>query len=575
MADADTPALARDAAERIRRGFDRYLDAFLEVTARAQRRFETQDWLAAQADAHERLELYARVIDGVVAEVRSLLGAGAEEPATWTAMRGAFSPLIAGHPAMEIAETFFNSVTRRVFHTIGTNPAIEYLDFRFERASGHSLPAPGRTFAAVPDVASAVHTLLAACAFRAPWRDVQGDAARAAARIERAWTEGDAPFAIEVLEVLDPVLYRRKGAYLVGRVRGGGRVMPVVLALVHGADGIAVDAVLVTEDEASIVFSFTRSHFQAVVRRPAETIAFLRSLMPMKPVGELYNALGFHKHGKTEFWRQVQRHLARTDELIVRAAGSRGMVMEVFTLPTLDVVFKVIKDTFPPPKQVTGDEVKRRYRMVFAHDRAGRLVDAQLFEGLSFPLARFSRTLLEELLASASRSVRVDGDQVAIRHCYAERRVRPLDVHLQDAGVDEAKRVALDYGQTIRDLAVTGVFAGDLLLKNFGVTRHGRVVFYDYDELRLLEECRFRDVPAARTDEDELMDEPWFTVGPDDVFPTELARFVPFSGAVREAFLAAHGCLYDPAWWRGLQERRAAGELADIYPYVEERRLSR
>jgi isocitrate dehydrogenase kinase/phosphatase len=567
------PRLAARAAGIVHEGFGRYLRAFLDITARAQVRFETRAWAAGQADAHERLDLYAAVIDATVAAVRDGLGAAAAEPSVWTAMREEHSRLVVGHPAMEIAETFFNSVTRRIFRTVGTNPAIEYLDFRFERLPGpHPAPA-GRRHPAEPDTVAAVRAALEACGFSAPWADLAGDAARAGGRIARAWAAGGAPHAIEALEVLEPVFYRRKGAYLVGRLRGGNRVMPVVLALVHRDRGIAVDAVLLTEDEVSIVFSFTRSYFLAAVTHPAATIAFLRSLMPVKPVGELYNALGFHKHGKTEFWRHVQRHLARTDEKIVRAPGARGMVMEVFTLPSLDVVFKVIRDVFPPPKQVSADEVKRRYQMVFAHDRAGRLVDAQLFEGISFPRARFSRSFLAELLESASRSVRVEGDEVVVRHCYAERRVKPLDLFLADAEPDEALHAALDYGQTIRDLALTGVFAGDLLLKNFGVTRHGRVVFYDYDELRLLEECRFRDVPPARNDEDELMDEPYFAVGPDDVFPAELARFIPFSGGVRDAYLAAHACVYDPAWWRGLQERRAAGELADIYPYAEERRL--
>ena len=567
--------LAEAAAILVRQGFERYLRAFLEMTHRAKLRFETRDWVGGQADAHERLDLYGAAIDAVVEEVRSCLGAAAEDPAVWTAMRAEHSRLVVGHPAMEIAESFFNSVTRRIFRTVGTNPAIEYLDFRFERLSGALVTVPGRKYPAQPDTAAAVAALLADCGFAAPWADLAGDARLAARRIEHEWAAGGAPLAIEDLEVLEPVFYRRKGAYLVGRVRGGDRVMPVVLALVHADRGITVDAVLLSEDEVSIVFSFTRSYFQAAVRSPAETIAFLRSLMPVKPVGELYNALGFHKHGKTEFWRHVQRHLSRTDEKIVRTTGARGMVMEVFTLPSLDVVVKVIKDSFPPPKQVTADEVKWRYQLVFAHDRAGRLVDAQLFEGISFPRARFSRTLLAELLESAGRSVRVEGEQVVIRHCYAERRVKPLDVFLADAEPDEALHAALGYGQTIRDLALTGVFAGDLLLKNFGVTRHGRVVFYDYDELRLLEECRFRDVPPSRNDEDELMDEPWFAVGPDDVFPAELARFIPFSGGTRDAYLAAHGCLYDPAWWRGLQEGRAAGDLADIYPYGEERRLQR
>jgi isocitrate dehydrogenase kinase/phosphatase len=322
-----------------------------------------------------------------------------------------------------------------------------------------------------------------------------------------------------------------------------------------------------------MVFSFTRSYFHADVPRPAEVIDFLRSLLPVKPIGELYNALGYHKHGKTELYRDLQRHLLRSDERFDRAPGASGMVMAVFALPSFDVVFKVIRDTFAPPKQTTRAEVERRYELVAQHDRAGRLVDAQGFEGLAFPRARFNRALLTELLDTASRSVRLDGDQVVIGHLYTERRVKPLDVYLEEADEGMALRAALDYGQALRDLAATGVFPGDLLLKNFGVTRHGRVVFYDYDELLPLSECRFRELPEPRTPEEELADEPWFAVGPGDVFPEELRRFVPFTGAARQVLLDAHGCLFDPAYWREMQARLAAGEIVDVFPYDAERRL--
>jgi isocitrate dehydrogenase kinase/phosphatase len=567
------PEQAAMAAAVIRRAFDRYSREFRDITRRAQARFETRDWLGAQADSRERLALYERVIQDALGELRTQIGTRERDVGLWTEMRTAFSVSVVGHPASEIAETFFNSVTRRVFNTVGTNPDLEYLDFRFERVPGPMHSVPFRSVSATPDTAAAIRALLSAYPFRPGYADAERDAAIVAAEIEHAWAAGGAPLGPESIDVLEPVFYRRKGAYLVGRVRGGDRAMPLVLALVHEDDGVAMDAVLHTEDDVSIAFSFTRSYFLADVRHPADTIAFLRSLMPLKPVSELYTALGFHKHGKTEFYRTLQRHLARTRERFERTPGARGMVMEVFALPTLDVAFKVIRDRYALPKQTTRDEVKRRYRMVFAHDRAGRLVDAQAFKGLAFPVHRFSEALLAELVELAPSCVRAKDGTVVIDHLYAERRVRPLDLYMQEAGPGSAMEAALDYGQAIRDLAATGIFAGDLMLKNFGVTRHGRVVFYDYDELRFLSECRFRDLPEPRTPEEELSDEPWYAVGPDDVFPEELGRFVPFNGPVRDAFLAAHGCLYDPGYWRELQRRQAAGEVVDIYPYSETRRL--
>jgi isocitrate dehydrogenase kinase/phosphatase len=557
-------------AEAVLHGFESYHAAFLAVTRRAGQRFAGRDWVGLQRDALERLALYEINVQAVVARVREALGPRERDDSVWTGLRDIHSQMIIGHPAAELAETFFNSVTRRVFRTVGVNPAVEYLDFTFERVPQ---PArPWRVYGLAAGVEPGVRAALADYRL-APFRDLAGDANRVAGEIERAWQAGGAPVPLEALEMLEPVFYRRKAAYLVGRGRGGNRVMPLVLALVHERDGAAVDAALLAEAEVSIVFSFTRSYFHADVARPAEAIDFLRSLVPVKPVSELYNALGHDKHGKTELYREVRRHLARTDERFERAAGTRGLVMEVFTLPSFDVVFKVIRDSFPPPKQTTPEEVKRRYQMVFAHDRAGRLVEAHAFEGLSFPRARFSRRLLDELVENAGRSVHPRGDEVVIDHVYTERRVRPLDLYLREADEEAALHAALDYGQTIRDLAATGIFPGDLLLKNFGVTRHGRVVFYDYDELRLLTECDFRTLPTPRLDEDELAAEPWFHVGPNDVFPEELGRFVPFDGRRREAFLAAHRALYTPAFWRDLQARHAAGEMMDIFPYPEERRL--
>ena len=565
--------VAEEAAAAVRGGFDAYHEGFLAISRRARQRFEAADWAGLMADSRERLDLYPAVLRRVLDDIRASLGARAQSAPLWTAARSTYSESLAGHPGAEIAETFFNSVTRRVLGTVGVNPSAEFLDFQFARVPGPLAHPALHVRSVAAGLAEAVAGLLREVGFGVPFENAAGDAALVAGRIEAQWVAGGAPAAIDGIELLDPVFFRRKGAYVIGRVVGGNRAMPLLLPIVHGPRGLRVDAVLLTEEDASIVFSFTRSYFHADVAYPAEVIAFLRVLMPAKPVAELYAALGYHRHGKTEFYRDLQRHLARTDERFDIAPGAPGMVMVVFAMPGYDVVFKVIRDHFVPPKQTTPSEVRRRYDLVFAHDRAGRLVDAQEFEGLAFPRARFTRRLLDVLTATAGRTARVEGDTVAIGHLYTERRVRPLNLYLEDADPADARRAALDYGQAIRDLAATNVFPGDLLLKNFGVTRHGRVVFYDYDELRLLSECRFRALPPPRYPEDEMSDEPWFHVGPNDVFPEDLGRFIPFAEPLRQAYLAAHGALYQPAFWQDLQTRSAAGEVLDIYPYRPERRL--
>jgi isocitrate dehydrogenase kinase/phosphatase len=568
-------AAAARVSEAVWHAFEGYQAAFVEITRRAPARFDAGDWRGMQADAVERLDLYPRVLRDLVALLTAGLGAAGRDAAVWRAARARYAAAIAGHPAAEIAETFFNSVTRRLLHTVGVNPAVEFLDFRLARVRRPPGAPAVQSHRVAGTLADAVRTILETRGLGTPLEDPVRDAGLLAARMAAQWGAEDAPLPIREIQLLEPVFFRRKGAYLVGRAVGGERAMPLAIALVHGAGGIRADAVLTTEDDVSILFSFTRSDFHADVASPAAAITFLRALMPRKPVAELYTAIGHHRHGKTEFYRDLRRHLLHSHERFDFAPGAPGMVMIVFAMPGHDVVFKVIRDSFPPPKQTTPDEVKRRYQLVFAHDRAGRLVEAQQFEGLAFPEARFAPGLLAELKAQAGRTVRCSGTEVTIAHLYTERRVRPLDLYLADVGPDEARQAVLDCGQAVRDLAATNVFPGDILPKNFGVTRHGRLVFYDYDELRLLSECRFREYPEPRFPEDELAEEPWFHVGPNDIFPAHLGRFVPFAGSLGEAFLAAHGDLYTVEFWRDLQERNAAGEVVDIYPYPEERRLAR
>src|SRR6185503_2509662 len=109
---------------------------------------------------------------------------------------------------------------------------------------------------------------------------------------------------------------------------------------------------------------------------------------------------------------------------------------------------------------------------------------------------------------------------------YTERRMTPLNLYLREVDSRHAQDAIVDYGEAIKDLARTNIFPGDMLLKNFGVTRHRRVIFYDYDELCLLTTCHFRDLPAARDDLEETGAEPWYYVGPHDIFPEEFLTFL-------------------------------------------------
>ena len=337
---------------------------------------------------------------------------------------------------------------------------------------------------------------------------------------------------------------------------------------------MVVDAVLTRPEDLRVLFSFTRSYFHVDTGRPYDLVRFLRSLMPGKRPAELYIATGYNKHGKTELYRDLLHHLERSAGKFVAARGKKGLVMIVFTMPGHDLVFKVIRDRFPPQKRTTRKRVMDSYRLVFNHDRAGRLIDAQEFEHLAFARDRFSADLLDELTAEASETIRIAGDTVIVSHVYVERRVIPLDIYIREANEEAVRRAVIDYGQCIKDLAAANIFAGDLLLKNFGVTRHGRVVFYDYDELTDLLVCNFRRIPQPIHPEDELSDEPWYSIGPDDVFPEEFRRFLGLRSPMKEAFEEQHSDIFDTSLWQGLQESIKAGEIVEVTPYSESDRVT-
>jgi isocitrate dehydrogenase kinase/phosphatase len=557
-------ARAVRAAAAIFAAFEDYNDSFRSITRRAQRRFEAREWQLGQRDAVERIELYDHRVERCLAGLVGTLGRHIAEEATWSATRTEFARLTADCPDRQFHATFFNSLTRKVFATVGVNSTVEFV-----ADDGEPRPesAPVAEIGLQEGLVAGLESLLA----NLPWAGRFHDAARSArfiaAEIEAVLQVRGLAGQLARLEVLEPLFYRATRAYVVGRISGRGWSFPLVIACAHPESGIVADTVMISDYELRPLFGFSRSYFHADLAVVEPVVRWLCSIMPGKPVDELYTVLGRAKQGKTERYRSLFRHLAASTDQFVHAEGIPGMVMVVFTLNSSELVFKVIRDHFAYPKTSSREEVMEKYRFVFRHDRVGRLVDAQEFRRLRFPRRRFAPELLDELLNSAANTCRLDGDDLIIDLCYLERRLKPLDVYLREAEPAAARRAIRDYGQAIRDLALSNVFPGDLLLKNFGVSRHGRVIFYDYDELCLVTECRFRDLPAARDDDDELRAEPWFYVGPEDVFPAQFLEFLGLRGELRDEFLQYHAALLDADYWRRLKAAHAAEEHLEIVPY--------
>ncbi len=560
-------------AHAIHAACDAFQHQFKAITRRARGRFARRDWHGMQTDAAERLDLYKQVVDQTVAEVHRLLDDRVVDKLVWVSMKAVYSGLIAERDDWEIAETFFNSITRRIFATVGVDNQIEFVDTDFETPPTQACQQVYRTYNRIPRTSTLIESILASYRFEATYDDLPRDVRCAAARIDDYLQTLGAHCRPLRAEMITVVFYRNKGAYLVGRIASGEQVIPLVLALLNTPQGVIIDAVLLREREVSILFSFTRSYFHVEVDRPYDLVRFLRSMMPRKRIAELYIAIGYHKHGKTELHRDLLHHLAASDDQFEIARGQRGMVMAVFTMPSYDVVFKVIKDRFDSPKNTTRQAVMEKYHLVFKHDRAGRLVDAQEFEHLQFDRRRFSDALLEHLQRVAAQSVLVEAEHVMFKHAYVERRVTPLNLYVREADADAARAAVEDYGYALKDLAATNIFPGDILLKNFGVTRQGRVVFYDYDELCLLTSCTFRALPPPASFEEEIAAEPWFSVGEHDIFPEELRRFLGLHAALRDIFMEQHADLFDAQFWHRVQARLQAGEVLDIFPYAQSERL--
>jgi isocitrate dehydrogenase kinase/phosphatase len=563
------------AAEAVDAAFRSYSEQFRAITRRAQARFERRDWSGTQSDALERLSLYRTVLNPLLDEVSDRLGSEVTDKSVWAEMRTLYSTLIAGRDDFDIAETFFNSVTRRIFDTVGVDPAIEFVDSDFVTPPTHSRLPVYRTYQRPADNSVLIAEILSDFALTVGYEDLERDAKLVAGRVEQRLLELGALSIVELAEIVESLFFRGKGAYIVGRLFSGSHDVPLVIALHNEEErGVVVDAVLTRPEDLRVLFSFTRSYFHVDTGRPYDLVRFLRSLMPGKRPAELYIATGYNKHGKTELYRDLLHHLERSAGKFVAARGKKGLVMIVFTMPGHDLVFKVIRDRFPPQKRTTRKRVMDSYRLVFNHDRAGRLIDAQEFEHLAFARDRFSADLLDELTAEASETIRIAGDTVIVSHVYVERRVIPLDIYIREANEEAVRRAVIDYGQCIKDLAAANIFAGDLLLKNFGVTRHGRVVFYDYDELTDLLVCNFRRIPQPIHPEDELSDEPWYSIGPDDVFPEEFRRFLGLRSPMKEAFEEQHSDIFDTSLWQGLQESIKAGEIVEVTPYSESDRVT-
>ncbi len=573
-----TDSRAFDIAQTMLDGFNRHYRLFRETSAEAKGRFEAADWHGQLRAQRERIEFYDLRVNEAAERLQTEYQAAELSNNVWQQVKLHYIGLLTNHHQPELAETFFNSVTTKILHRsyfhndfIFVRPAVstEYIE-NDEPAAKPTFRAYYPTRETMRDTwFQLVHDFGLTREFENLNRDI--DDVHAAVSTELGSFRMRANFQFQVLSSL---FFRNKGAYIVGKVINGFNETPFALPVLHTpGQQLSIDTVLFGEDELLILFSFARAYFMVDMEIPSAYVQFLRSMMPRKPRTELYNSLGLQKHGKNLFYRDFLAHLRHSTDQFRIAPGIKGMVMLVFDLPSFPYVFKVIKDFYPSQKETTRELIKSKYLLVKQHDRVGRMADTLEYSNVAFPRERFNEELVAELKHFCPSLIEEEGDELVIRHVYIERRMIPLNIYLQEATPEQLGHAVVEYGNAIKDLVRANIFPGDMLWKNFGVTRHGKVVFYDYDEIEYLTDCNFRKVPEPRNEEEEMSGEIWYRVGPKDVFPETFEPFLLGNPGVRSVFMKHHADLLQASFWQGHKERIQAGYVHDVFPYDAAKRF--
>ncbi|EFD3685619.1 bifunctional isocitrate dehydrogenase kinase/phosphatase [Escherichia coli] len=561
-------------AQTILQGFDAQYGRFLEVTSGAQQRFEQADWHAVQQAMKNRIHLYDHHVGLVVEQLRCITNGQSTDAAFLLRVKEHYTRLLPDYPHFEIAESFFNSVYCRLFDHRSLTPERLFIFSSQPERRFRTIPRPlAKDFHPDHGWESLLMRVISDLPLRLRWQNKSRDIHY----IIRHLTEtlGTDNLAESHLQVANELFYRNKAAWLVGKLITPSGTLPFLLPIHQTDDGeLFIDTCLTTTAEASIVFGFARSYFMVYAPLPAALVEWLREILPGKTTAELYMVIGCQKHAKTESYREYLVYLQGCNEQFIEAPGIRGMVMLVFTLPGFDRVFKVIKDKFAPQKEMSAAHVRACYQLVKEHDRVGRMADTQEFENFVLEKRHISPALMELLLQEAAEKITDLGEQIVIRHLYIERRMVPLNIWLEQVEGQQLRDAIEEYGNAIRQLAAANIFPGDMLFKNFGVTRHGRVVFYDYDEICYMTEVNFRDIPPPRYPEDELASEPWYSVSPGDVFPEEFRHWLCADPRIGPLFEEMHADLFRADYWRALQNRIREGHVEDVYAYRRRQRFS-
>ena len=570
--------VARKLARSVFAGFEAMFSQFLNITLGAQSRFEQRQYHSVQSAMRERLQVYEREVKNVSEAVRVIAYAEHTCPQTWQLAKNIYGDMVQNHENKPIAHTFFNST----FGAIWDDKKIRTVHLFVLKAKYRSEPRSYESLVSRVSLHNgfnnAVKTLITNQVFRVPFSHLERDVAT----LQSTLMQGAKQQCKQVYELINlndgyieyanSLFFRNKACYLIGRcIAKNGDNMPFAIAILNTDEGLKLDAVMMGADQLSLLFGFARTYFMVDTDKPARYVDYLSVLMPHKQRFELFNAIGFIKHAKTEFYRHKVDTTKNSPANFkyVTAPGTPGMVMLVFTIEGLDYVYKVIKDKFSAPKTATKAQVKEKYNFVKQADRVGRLVDTHEFRYLAFDLSRFSDELLEQMKSQIGSSMVISGKALILKHVYVERKMTPLNLYITQCDNKTLERVMHDYGKAIKELAGANIFPGDMLMKNFGVTRWGRVVFYDFDEICPLTDCNFREVPQTQNALEELSRNSYFDIAENDIFPSQFKVFFSANEIAFNYFNNKHSNLFLATFWQGCQQQVHNGYLPDVYPYKQ------
>ncbi len=573
-------------AQTLHAGFNKHYRLFREASNHAKVRFETADWLAQQQAQRDRIAFYETRVRETVATLESKHQASSLPMQAWAQAKLQYIGLLTHHLQPELAETFFNSVTCKILHRsyfhndfLFVRPAVS-TDY-IENDEPASKPTYRVYYPTPTSFSKVIVRLISNYQLNAPFAHLEEDAIHVERVFLTALREVSANPCANLtwrdnlqIQVHSSLFYRNKAAYVVGRLLNGDASVPFALPILHSKAGLFIDAALTGASPLLKIFSFARAYFMVDMAVPSATVQFLRNLMPTKPRAELYNTLGLQKHGKTVFYRDVLYHLRHSHDQFRIAPGIKGMVMLVFDLPSFPYVFKLIKDFYPPAKDTTRELIKSKYLLVKQHDRVGRMADTLEYSNVALPKSRFNAELIAEIKHFCPSLLEEDGANFVLKHLYIERRMVPLNLYLQAATPAQRDAAVIEYGNAIKDLVAANIFPGDMLWKNFGMTRHDKVVFYDYDEIEYLTDCKFRKVPEAQNEEQEMAADPWYPVGRYDVFPETFGTFLLGNPEVKAVFMQHHADLLDAAFWQKHQGLINEGKVPSVYPYEQAQRFN-